>query len=130
MGIVVWGQSPAKNRAQPRKEMKSRCPGKAMQKRVFTVWNEFCLDWLCVARLTSLFSLLDLVVTTSTSVREVWGSRLGPVKLDTVHSIARNSSPRLFSSNFEAVLLGRSAAETGPVTHYTLWRNTASIMKT
>ena len=25
MGIVVWGQSPAKNRAQPRKEMKSRC---------------------------------------------------------------------------------------------------------
>ena len=54
LGIVVWGQSPAKNRAQPRKEMKSRCPGKAMQKRVFTVWNEFSLDWLCVARLTRL----------------------------------------------------------------------------
>ena len=53
-GIVVWGQSPAKIRAQPRKEMKSRCPGKAMQKRVFTVWNEFSLDWLCVARLTRL----------------------------------------------------------------------------
>ena len=53
-GIVVWGQSPAKNRAQPRKEVKSRCPGKAMQKRVFTVWNEFSLDWLCVARLTRL----------------------------------------------------------------------------
>ena len=29
-------------------------PGKAMQKRVFTVWNEFSLDWLCVARLTRL----------------------------------------------------------------------------
>ena len=54
LGIVVWGQSPAKNRAQPRKEMKSRCPGKIMQKRVFTVWNEFSLDWLCVARLTRL----------------------------------------------------------------------------
>ena len=25
-----------------------------MQKRVFTVWNEFSLDWLCVARLTRL----------------------------------------------------------------------------
>ena len=33
LGIVVWGQSPAKNRAQPRKEMKSRCTGKAMQKQ-------------------------------------------------------------------------------------------------
>ena len=58
MGIVVWDQSPAKNRAQPRKEVKSRCPGKAMQKRVFTVWNEFSLDWLCVARLTRLWLLL------------------------------------------------------------------------
>ena len=54
LGIVVWGQSLAKNRAQPRKEMKSRYPGKAMQKRVFTVWNELSLDWLCVARLTRL----------------------------------------------------------------------------
>ena len=36
----------------------------------------------------------------------------------------------LFSLNFEAVLPERSAAETGPVTHYTLRRNTASIMKT
>ena len=34
--------------------MKSRCPGKAMQKRVFTIWNEFSLDWLCVATLTRL----------------------------------------------------------------------------
>ena len=34
----------------------------------------------------------------------------------------------LFSSNFEAELPGRSAAETGPATCYTLWRNTASIM--
>ena len=25
-----------------------------MQKIVFTVWNEFSLDWLCVARLTRL----------------------------------------------------------------------------
>ena len=25
-----------------------------MQKRVFTVWNEFSLNWLCVARLTRL----------------------------------------------------------------------------
>ena len=58
MGIVVWGQSPAKNRAQPRKEMKSRCPSKAMQKRVFTVWNEFSLDWLCVARLTRLLLIV------------------------------------------------------------------------
>ena len=33
LGIVVWGQSPAKHRAQPRNEMKSRCPGKAMQKK-------------------------------------------------------------------------------------------------
>ena len=32
LGIVVWGQSPAGNRARPRGEMKSRCPGKAMQK--------------------------------------------------------------------------------------------------
>ena len=31
-----------------------------------------------------LFSLVDLVVTTSLSVREVWGSRSGPVKSDTV----------------------------------------------
>ena len=55
LGIVVWGQSPAKNNmAQPRKDMKSRCPGKAIQKRVFTVLNEFSLDWLCVARLTRL----------------------------------------------------------------------------
>ena len=52
--MVVWGQSPAKNRTQPRKKTKSRCPGKAMQKRVFTVWNEFSLGWLCVARLTRL----------------------------------------------------------------------------
>ena len=33
LGIVVWGQSRAKNRAQSRKEMKSRCTGKAMQKQ-------------------------------------------------------------------------------------------------
>ena len=26
-----------------------------MQKRVFTVWNEFSLDWLCVARPTRLW---------------------------------------------------------------------------
>ena len=44
----------AKNRTQPRKEMKSRSPGKAMQKRVFAVWNEFSLEWLCVAKLTRL----------------------------------------------------------------------------
>ena len=31
-----------------------------------------------------LFSLLVLVVTTSISVQEVWGSRPGPVKSDTV----------------------------------------------
>ena len=31
-----------------------------------------------------LFSLLDLVVTTSLSMREVWGSRPGPVKSDKV----------------------------------------------
>ena len=30
------------------------------------------------------FGLLDLVVTTSLSMREVWGSRPGPVKSDTV----------------------------------------------
>ena len=54
------------------------------------------------------FSLLDLVGTTALSVREVWGSRPGPVKSDTVSP--RDSSPRLFSSNFEAELLGRSAA--------------------
>ena len=65
-----------------------------------------------------LFSLLDLVVTTSLSVREVWGSRPGPVKSDT----------GLFSSNFETELPGRSAAETGPAIRYTLWRNTESIM--
>ena len=48
IGYRCLGPSPAKNRAQPRKDMKSRCTGKA---RVFTVWNEFSLDWLCVARL-------------------------------------------------------------------------------
>ena len=40
--------------------MKSRCPGKAMQKRVFTVWNEFSLDWLCVARLTKFNFVIPL----------------------------------------------------------------------
>ena len=44
-------------------------------------------------------------------------------------SIARDLPPRLFTSNFEAELLGRSAAETGPAVPYTLWRNTASIIK-
>ena len=51
-----------------------------------------------------------------------WAGQIG-------HSIARGSPPRLFSSNFEAELPGRSAAETGPAIRYTLWRNTASIMK-
>ena len=70
MGVVIWGQSPAKNRAQPRKGMKSRCPGKAMQKRVFTVWNEFSLDWLCVARLTRL--LIEIVfINTFTADYEI-----------------------------------------------------------
>ena len=44
-------------------------------------------------------------------------------------SIARDLPPRLFSSNFEAELSGRSAAETGPAVPYTLWRNTASVIK-
>ena len=30
-----------------------------MQKRVFTVWNEFSLDWLCVARLTRLLLIVE-----------------------------------------------------------------------
>ena len=51
MGIVVWGQSPAKGGAQPRKEMKSRCPGKAMEKkRVFTVLNSNCLPQVADVR--------------------------------------------------------------------------------
>ena len=44
----------------------------------------FCPNWLDNTLGQILFSLLDLVVTTSLSVREVWGSRLGPVKSDTV----------------------------------------------
>ena len=44
----------------------------------------FCPNWLDNTLGQILFSLLGLVVTTSLSVREVWGSRLGPVKSDTV----------------------------------------------
>ena len=60
--MLVTGIVTAKNRAQPRKEMKSRCTGKAMQKSVFTVWNEFILDWLCVARLTRLLFYSKLIL--------------------------------------------------------------------
>ena len=33
-----------------------------MQKRVFTVWNEFSLDWLCVARLTRLLLIVETLI--------------------------------------------------------------------
>ena len=49
LGIVVWGQSPAENRAQPRKEMKSRCPGKAMQKKE-SLQSGMSLAWIGCAQ--------------------------------------------------------------------------------
>ena len=75
-----------------------------------------------------LFSLLDLVVSNDIAIG-ARGLGFAPRAGQIGHSIARDSSPRLFSSNFEAELPGRSTAETGPATRYTLWRNTASIMK-
>ena len=44
----------------------------------------FLSNWLDNILGQMLFSLLDLVVTTSLSMREVWGSRPGPVKSDKV----------------------------------------------
>ena len=41
-------------------------------------------NWLDNILGQMLFSWLDLVVTTSLSMREVWGSRPGPVKSDEV----------------------------------------------
>ena len=60
---------------------------------------------------------ISSVVTHTLSVREVWGSIPGPVKLDTVRRF------------FGAVLPRRKAAEMEPTTGFTLRRNTASIMK-
>ena len=56
-----------------------------------------------------LFSLLDFisVVTTSLSVREIWGSRPGPVNSDTVSLATRRRC--FISSNFKAVLPGLGA---------------------
>ena len=46
-----------------------------MQKRVFTVWNEFSLDWLCVARLmmhfVRTFSIMRAYGVRLTAIEEV-----------------------------------------------------------
>ena len=69
------------------------------------------------------------VVKTSLSVRQVWDSRPEPVKSDTISPVTRHRFDN--SSNFEAVLPRRWAAEMGPATCYTPRRNrpTASKMK-
>ena len=46
-----------------------------MQKRVFTVWNEFSLDWLCVARLTRLLLLVGVFILRSVYFTENSGYR-------------------------------------------------------
>ena len=61
------------------KSRESRGP----MKTSFTEFN-FLSNWSDNTLGQMLFSLLDLVVTTSLSVREVWDSYPGPVKSDTV----------------------------------------------
>ena len=50
-------------------------------KRVFTVWNEFSLDWLCVARLTRLWLLSAIVYRLPISLQEIeiYRSPLSPM---------------------------------------------------
>ena len=55
-----------------------------------------------------LFRLLDVVVTTSLSVRKVWGARPGPVKSDTVSPGTRHRSCFLRTSKLSC--LGAVAA--------------------
>ena len=66
----------------------------------------------------------DSVAKRTLSVREVWGSIPGPVKL---HSVANDSPP--LQRFFGAVMPRREAAEMSSATRYTLRHNTASIMK-
>ena len=65
-------------------------------------------------------------VTLKSLEREVWGSNLGPVKLDIVLLTARHCHS---NSSKETVLPGRKEGEMGSQTRYTLQSNTARIIK-
>ena len=65
------------------------------------------LNWLDNTLGQMLFSLLDLVVTTSLSMREVWGSRPGPVKSDIVSSGTRHRGCFLRTSKLSCLIAQR-----------------------
>ena len=70
--------------------------------------------------------IIGRAVTHSSLDREVWGSNLGPVKLDTVLPTARH---RCDISLKEAVLPGLNNAEMGPANSLHALCITASIRK-
>ena len=100
---------------------------KTVEKRIL-VNRQKCLRTCCSINneYYVVYRPVGWAVTRSSLEREVWGSKLGPVKSDTVLPTARH---RCDISSKELCCLGAMTRRWAPPTCYTLRPITASIMK-